>query len=347
VNPFSFTQTISRFGVGWKRDESAAQIQGRPQVTNVYSGLLGADVPPFNTAPAAEVNAMDRKMVNDLLLRIKNQKVNLWQAYAERDQTARLVGDSAVRLANALRALRRGDIRSAGDALGIKVGRKYRYRFESEHGRDQWKAMSSGWLELQYGWRPLVGDVYGAAEALAHAHHGIPREKVTIRRALSGERTSTSQPNTNTRIIDVVTYDVQLRYGCIFTAQGKELKTLSELGITNPALIGWELMPWSFIIDWFIPIGDYVASWDATLGLAFKQGYKTEFRREKTVRETIYGPGNGTGGKLFGREQSSIEKVTCVRTKLLNFPSAQIPNFQNPASVQHMLNAIALLQQFR
>ncbi len=347
VNPFSFVQTIESYGVGWRRNESATLIQGRPQTTNVFSGHTGEDFPPILTAPSEQVSAMDNRMITDLLLRIKDQKVNLWQAYAEREQTAKTIGDMATRVYKGLRNLKRGDFAGAADAFGVKAKSKLVSRFSTDFGKDQRKAIASGWLELQYGWLPLIGDVYGAAEALAKAHLGIPREKVKIRRTLSGERTSLSTPNALQRLTDVGTYTIQLQYGCTFTAQSSELKTLSELGITNPTLIGWELMPWSFVIDWFIPIGDYVASWDATLGLTFKSGYRTEFRREKTVRKIVYGPDNGTGGKLTGYAESSQEKVTCIRTKLTTFPSALLPDFKNPLGVQHMLNAIALLQQLR
>jgi hypothetical protein len=45
------------------------------------------------------------------------------------------------------------------------------------------------------------------------------------------------------------------------------LKQLSQLGITNPALLVWELIPYSFVIDWLIPVGDFLSSLDALVGV--------------------------------------------------------------------------------
>lgn len=46
----------------------------------------------------------------------------------------------------------------------------------------------------------------------------------------------------------------------------------ANTGISNPALLAWELLPWSFVIDWFIPVGDYLESLSAFDGFTFSGG---------------------------------------------------------------------------
>lgn len=348
MNPYTFTKSISKPNNGWFVQYSAELFEGRPRYRTTHSGMVGnaTSYPGTVGIPAAELAAIDRKLVNDLLLKIKDQKVNLWQAYAERAKTAEMLAKSFTRLFDTLRYLKRGDLVKASQAIGVKVGNNR--QFQNLYKRNQQKAVASGWLELQYGWRPLISDIHGAAEALAEAHHGIPKERVSLTRHVSGGRmTPTTTPNTTYSYKDVETWEAYVKYVCYFTAGNQELKTLSELGITNPALIAWELMPWSFVIDWCLPIGDYISSWDATLGLQFKSGCKTVFRKEEVTRFITHGPGDGLGGTRSGHSRASRETISMVRTKLNTFPSALIPGFENPFQITRMLNSMALLRSLK
>lgn len=44
-------------------------------------------------------------------------------------------------------------------------------------------------------------------------------------------------------------------------------KTFQQIGLTNPLLLGWELIPFSFVADWFIQVGDYLETLDALIGV--------------------------------------------------------------------------------
>lgn len=75
--------------------------------------------------------------------------------------------------------------------------------------------------------------------------------------------------------------------GCTFTGQLKFIRTVfyrvespglalaAELGLTNPALIAWELLPMSFLVDYFLKIGAFLESADALLGLAKPEVWDT------------------------------------------------------------------------
>lgn len=61
----------------------------------------------------------------------------------------------------------------------------------------------------------------------------------------------------------------------------KALAYLMMLGFDNPARTIWELVPFSFVLDWFLPIGDYLEQlrmdyFDTTINVdAFCMSYKT------------------------------------------------------------------------
>lgn len=47
---------------------------------------------------------------------------------------------------------------------------------------------------------------------------------------------------------------------------------LSQLGLINPLEIAWEVMPWSFVVDWFLPVQTWIESMSSQTGLRFKTG---------------------------------------------------------------------------
>lgn len=106
------------------------------------TGALGAS-PPGTKFPAvfgfSSVGALNRvyqpqgvptSWIDNLLAQaranMKQTDVNLGVAFAERNKTAQLVGDTAMQLACAMRKLRKGDFRGAQRCLGIANPKKPR-----------------------------------------------------------------------------------------------------------------------------------------------------------------------------------------------------------------------------
>lgn len=120
--------------------------------------------------------------------------------------------------------------------------------------------------------------------------------------------------------------------------------TLAQLGITNPAELIWELVPYSFVIDWFVPVGNYLSAFDAALGWHFKGGTITEWARQKGVG--LPRP-DGSGGWYYQPGQLGM-KYHCnhfkmVRSVYTSSPLPRFPGIKNPLSTGHIANAMALL----
>lgn len=138
------------------------------------------------------------------------------------------------------------------------------------------KILADTWLEYSFGWIPLVSDVGSAAKALAAWHVGIDgtderRQLITGRgEALTPEINSTQSADYNITYLSIpmkirsvgvrkeeVRYKVGLSYN---TAVPKEsasrLLELSGFTLAEFVPTAWELLPWSFLIDYFTNIGD-------------------------------------------------------------------------------------------
>lgn len=298
---------------------------------------------------AARLTALAAKAQTKLLLSAKDQKVNLVQAYAERSQTARLIGDTATAIAGMLVNLKKGRIREAASCVGLTVSKRRQARIRKHWIDNQYSVdqrMSNGVLQLQYGWRPLLQDIYGSAELLAQKKMREVRNTV---RSRSRDTESSQSQVTVFGGVGTLTFKNRIyrevSFRAHFATSSDMVHTLSQVGLTNPALIAWELTPWSFVIDWFLPVGNYISSLDATLGLTFLGGSRTVFTREICECTASYSGkmDRSTSSEYIGYSVSAGERVTTDRTVLSAWPSPQLPAFKNPVSFEHAINGVALL----
>lgn len=348
-NNFHYGEIVDTAAFGTYRVDSRTYSALYREEWYVSRGVNPSYQPLYLTVSSFEKNALLSKVNNACLLKIKDQSVNVAQFFAEGEQTIRLIKDNIIRIGKAYSALRHGDMANAARALGVSIPQgswNYAKRFE----RNQSRALARGWLELQYGWLPLLSDIYGAIEQTQkHFKKQVPIVRVSSRKRIEHDDCVVDSSQYN----DVVTtrrtkYEVSVR--CSFKLSQPVLKELSELGITNPLLLAWELTPFSFVVDWFIPIGTFLSALDATFGLQFVDGSTTYFEKNETTRTQI-----GNGKKFYlppfnhynsesGAVSNHQSSVSCSRVTLLSFPLPKLPAFKDPFSVIHFYNALSLLK---
>ena len=270
---------------------------------------------------------------------------NVAQDVVQIRQTVDTITDVAKRMSNAVRAVRNGNIPGAVEDLWRGRVPRFNPQKPPKHGA----GLANNWLALQYGWKPLLEDIRGSMEALAR--YNLANESVRVVTGSASER-----------LTDYIAinddYNGQVRVGTlnVFTERkckiglkyrvSNHLRTfLSQTGFTNPVNLAWEILPYSFVLDWFLPIGPYLETLSAYDGLEFYEGYETQFTRTST-----YGTANfaglvasGTRRRVYKGEYSS-SAVLLDRAKLETFPRMSFPALKNPLSVTHGLNAIALMR---
>lgn len=189
---------------------------------------------------------------------IKNQKIDLGVMFGEANETLRLLTNSIVRLSKFARQVKKGNWAQAGRDLGFKG----------------WKTAPNSWLEYQYGWMPLLNDIYGLQEQLKTPFvsegflikaTGVSQEEKSPRDAVQSIAKTTYVSGFYRHISKSVLY---------MKVTDSRLLAMSQLGLANPASLAWELTTLSFVIDWFIPIGSFLQSFTAALGTAFVGGYE-------------------------------------------------------------------------
>lgn len=132
------------------------------------------------------------------------------------------------------------------------------------------KELANGWLELEFGWKPLIQDVYAAVDAYRSS---IVKGKLVtslgMKQGYYGPVKSMDVKGAG-RYADYIENDMTPRvkskaYGVV---QNPSLFTLNQLGLANPALLAWQLLPFSFVVDWFLPISQILGVMTNRIGLS-------------------------------------------------------------------------------
>lgn len=299
------------------------------------NGFLWTESIPTSDVAFASENLRRRCEIN-ALLKLKDQKANLALSALESGKTAAMIADRSMKLYRSYKALRQGNLKKAYEAIGLSPRKM---------GKDNAKTT----LEIQYGWRPLMQDIYGAAESL---RKGVQEAgvlvKVTSRQVddtmESGSYVATGDFNWQWQ----KQYNRRVQVSLWYRVDNPELTKASELGFVDPASIIWELVPFSFLVDWIVPVGDFLSALSASAGTQFVSGTAT-FSTRVTLKQKLKGYVAFRGG---GKETGDAN-ASCVSSKFRmirdTYPSSPFPTpyYKNPLSFQHAVNAVALFRALK
>lgn len=247
----------------------------------------------------------EKLVVNKLRGKIQDMKINLAQAMGERKQTARLLEDCVERVIKSVRALKKGNIRVFCREWGIEPRPRHIY-WDRKRVSKKWASL---WLEYQYGWKPFFSDVYGSAETLAQQAvegEGILRTKARASERVEFSYTTTSSPGYEPNPAK----PRYAEYRCELKGTGyayfRVNRTFPALGIDNPLLLAWELLPFSFVADWFLGVGNYLQGIDATSGCTVFSAGLSRVLKVKCVDTAPWGVDESGGWDEFERKPIDI-----------------------------------------
>jgi len=293
----------------------------------------------INNAHPAAWSGIENQVQLKVLGKISDAKVNVAVAFAEARKTSDLILNTANRIDRAYRAFKRGHLRKVAKILNITPG-----------------TVHKSWLEYKYGWMPLLMDVKGAAEFFAQQH--VTRNP---RFAVSSHQDRSFQTSRSVGYYAMgnhgdlsyytetckSTWKYKVKAWCeITTPHAAELQ---QLGLTNPALIAWELIPFSFVFDWFISVGDYLQGLTALNGVSVyrcMQSHELESTFSLVYPYTEY---NNSGYLYVTSSFSMSFRVReYMRDPLVLDPLSLYPPRTNSFGFTKLVTSLALLRgQYR
>jgi hypothetical protein len=213
---------------------------------------------------------------------------------AERRQAMDMMSRRILQLYQVAKAIRRGHLDTAWEFLGLPTSdpRVKGWRRKS-------RSFGSTWLEYHFGWEPLVKDVYTACEILSREFSNKP----TAVASLSSD--SWSVPADTNGVSKSYDRRTVTRMSALVRVSNPNLALASQMGVTNPAVLAWEVVPFSFVVDWFVNVGDFLQSFTDFAGFSIENPQRTQYTVVKERRK-MRPPG------AFGN--ADLTYVTCNRT---------------------------------
>lgn len=313
--------------------ENSAYLRERVSaISNSTYGSLGPHQgwahPSANSARLV-YNRSYEKLVESL----KGETSQLGSSIGEWRSSLDMIASRAIQLRSAIQAFRKGNITRTARILSVPKSavRKASGRVSKTH------YASSLWLETYFGWLPLIGDIYNSIDVLQSPVRNP--EKIS-----SGSSISYDANYRQTVDGKPVNFLVGMgaRYGVRHYAKvrisNQNLFLANRLGLINPAAIGWELVPFSFVVDWFSNVGQILESITDFVGVEIlSSGYSTMLVANGTIAE-YWPPGNKVT-EIKGFSQLHYQRVPG------SFPSPSIA-FRPPFSGwKRAATQISLLNQ--
>lgn len=281
---------------------------------------FGGDRPNYSNLEV--INVINRAETK-CMAKLGDMKVDIGTALAESKKGYQMMSDAFKDLVYAARSIRRGNLGLAAKHLGVKDPQRLGGRY----------------LEYEYGWKPLVGVTLDGYDTLKSGLDRSPMFKAVKRERLS----SSSNPNWGSgKYHGKTKADLLVEVGLLAMLDDYYKRAAHQTGLINPALVGWELIPLSFVIDWLVPVGTVIEALSATSGLTLIDGWRSvTVDAEFDVQQDTYsGFDADQPAKLTG-DYKCFERV-----RISSFPRPK-PYIQSPFKSKVALNAAALLSQLR
>ncbi len=209
--------------------------------------------------------------------------------------------------------------------------------------------ISELWLEWRYGVKPLLQDIFDATQELQNQANNLTRfvtATASRREPAYSDWTWTYVAGNNTQFVHRFKTRAELFDACRITVElyPLEANRYARWTSLNPISIGWELVPFSFVADWFYDIGGYLRNYETALlyGRAFRSGYVSQLKVQ--VYTSKGGNFDAPDGTTLAETGDLFTKIVAFdRTLLSSYPRPIRPKFKVDLGSGRLLNAAALL----
>lgn len=241
---------------------SRIQVSGRGPIDNTFT-------PPIDARTFVNLQydtSMEISTQNQAYERLRGKLMadaSLGTDFAESRQSMGMITKTMTTLGKSFLQVKRLDFLGAAQTLRMKFVPK---------GTSLRKSASNNWLEYYFGWVPLVKGIYDAVEVVNN-----PLKSYQPTRGVGFEAYEAD----HIYFQDAYARAVATRYKEYRTGQGATIRaitnsdyhTLEQFGLINPLSVAWELVPFSFVVDWFSNVGDVLRSYSDFAGMQLENRY--------------------------------------------------------------------------
>lgn len=225
----------------------------------------------------------DIKLVGKLISQIRGHDLNAAVSAAELPESVGAVYNTAKSFYKAYKQTKSGDFSGAVRTLtrataGTGVSRR--------RAPVDTKDVADAWLSMKWGWLPLLQDIYNVWDFI-DSRNNTPRQfRAKARVTVRGEVDVSTFHRPELWSDSTSMKEYRTRY--------TELTVPRALGLYNPELVVWEKIPFSCVLDWFVPIGDWLEARAFVGALSHTTARTTKQRFEFQWKQTACEDGPST-----------------------------------------------------
>lgn len=303
----------------------------QPTGSGIYdAGLYGQWCSPSDR--------LKQGLYNNAYARMREKVQNastLGTTIAEGRSSLELIAQRGNSLLKAFKKLKRGDPRGFAYELSVPQHHRRNGKFSTKH----W--LSGHWLEYWLGVAPTIADIEKSVEVLGRDHTRGTRVKTAAFESYSYKSGALAKhiwpPYIRAECKAMEGIYVQVR------VNNPNTYLAAQLGLLNPVAIAWELVPLSFVANWFYDVGSFLNSMDTFYGLTIEDGgtfSKYEYRGNE-IADTW-----NSDGTAFERQTATFQGYGFRRDAGTSFqlprPVLELPHL----SWTRAATSISLLTQF-
>jgi hypothetical protein len=194
----------------------------------------------------------------------EGKTASLGVSFAEAHEALTLVRARAGSFFRLVRSLQRFDILGVYRELVLNPADRKRVG-RILNARQRGKEWSGLLLELNFGWTPLIQDIYSAIDVL----------QSTPRAGSVGSFTKTRVAPWDLRLDEDggrIQYGEHCEGEFLVRISGRSqvsnpnLALANQMGLVNPIQVAWDVIPLSFLVNWFVPVSAFLGSYSSMWG---------------------------------------------------------------------------------
>jgi hypothetical protein len=341
-HPYTRNISYRHTPIGWAKDRF--NLSG-PSYPVCWDSYLFPGYTPY--ASGVNLARLENVATRRYYSKLRQTDFQALVTMAEGPKTLALIAGTAQRLASAIKAVKTADADRFLKALGIRgkhrarVNRDFSRNKKGLQNQNSYKdAVANTWLEVQYGWKPLLSDVENGMEAWITLQEADDAD-FSIRARYSQDF-SDSNVNDDSWTKRRGSHEITGKFQVI----DPTLRNLSGIGLTTLGSVVWEVIPYSFVVDWFLPIGSYIEALSALEGVRHITGSSTHVEWYKRHGRLLSGSRIGDW-KLETDITLDAETYRMVREAESQPPPASLilksKTINDALSLTHTASALALM----
>lgn len=277
-------------------------FKGVPEASDIYT--------------STQIEALVAEVCTDLKANIRAGNAALGETLAQYSQIPDLVKDPIKGFNNVTKTFMSGSDQGRNALDGLKkAGRRYKVIIDQ---------ISSSYLWWRYGLKPFASDMNEVLKAIK-ATHDTDDFVTRSKGSLTSTREDSLAFNFGNATINLKRVTVETVTVRAMSIDRFRASLTSDLGLLPDQIpiTAWNLLPGSFIVDWFINVGSFINAMVPRLGLVHLGGCYTVERVKVTTVQAVDTIANDSGGYqwvVLTPCTGTASKITRTKTRYTSIP---------------------------